>query len=885
MSPTLAPARSLLSSSALALLLSAAPLGSRAADGAAAAGQDQAPVQGRAALASTGQQASPGAQAPGKQAAPKPAQGPALRLNALEYLEMPGLNVMLAHDYYPESHQGGVGIIQNGLRVATNGDLRLESVPGQWQPVPSVGEREVDRATGEVRVRMKYPDTTKDRRGFNPIEYPDLRLSYTLRIIPEGAAFRLVVDLDEPLPAAWVGRVGLNIELFPGILFGKAYSLGGYNRLFPRQDSGPRAPGPDGVEPAPLARGPRLLVAPGDPRQALAIEVRTGGEIQLLDGRARHSNGWYVVRSLVPAGATRGAVEWLVTPQAQPGWLSEPVIQVSQVGYHPAEPKVAVLELDRSDSTRHPVELLRSGPDGALVPVLSAKATEWGDFLRYHYLQFDFTQVREPGVYVLRYGAQRSSPFVIGDTLYRQGVWQPTLEYFLPVQMCHMRINDRYRVWHGACNLDDARMAPVNHNHFDGYLQGPSTLSPFKPGEHVPGLDRGGWHDAGDYDLRVESQAETLHGLALARELFGAALDNTSIDQSTRVVELQQPDGKPDILQQIEHGALSIVAGHKALGRLYRGVIEPTKRQYTHLGDAATMTDNLPFSQPAAGLAVPPVGQPGSPDDRWVFTEENPRRELQVASGLASSARVLRDFNPALAADCLRIARELWESAGAVAPGLRLEAAVELLQATQDPRYVRFLVENVETLTAAPGTRKGPPPNFGALARSASLVSDSHYRERVRTLMQAHAARLAELGRRTPYGVPYEPDIWGAGWGIQAFGREQYFLHSAYPDLFPAEPLHRALQFILGAHPGSNNASFVSGVGSKSVLQAYGVNRGDASHIPGGSVSGTALIRPDFPELLEWPFLWQQTEYCLGAPTSDYVFLVLAADSLLSARK
>ena len=65
----------------------------------------------------------------------------ALRINALEYLEMPGLNVMLAHDFYPESHQGGVGVIQNGLRVATNGDLRLEPTPGQWQPVPKVGTR------------------------------------------------------------------------------------------------------------------------------------------------------------------------------------------------------------------------------------------------------------------------------------------------------------------------------------------------------------------------------------------------------------------------------------------------------------------------------------------------------------------------------------------------------------------------------------------------------------------------------------------------------------------------------------------------------------------------------------------------------------------------
>ena len=62
---------------------------------------------------------------------------------------------------------------------------------------------------------------------------------------------------------------------------------------------------------------------------------------------------------------------------------------------------------------------------------------------------------------------------------------------------------------------------------------------------------------------------------------------------------------------------------------------------------------------------------------------------------------------------------------------------------------------------------------------------------------------------------------------------------------------------------------------------AYGVNRGDGSYIPGGIASGTALIRPDFPELLDWPFLWQQGEYCLGRPTSDYIFLVLAVDHVL----
>ena len=89
--------------------------------------------------------------------------------------------------------------------------------------------------------------------------------------------------------------------------------------------------------------------------------------------------------------------------------------------------------------------------------------------------------MKEPGVYVVRYGDQVSNPFRINADVFAREVWQPTLEYFLPAQMCHMKVLEKYRLWHGACHLDDARMAPVNHNHFDGYLQGPSTLTNYQP--------------------------------------------------------------------------------------------------------------------------------------------------------------------------------------------------------------------------------------------------------------------------------------------------------------------------------------------------------------------------------------------------------------------
>jgi len=799
-----------------------------------------------------------------------------LKLNDLEYLEMTGLNVMLAHDYYPESHQGGVGVIQNGLRVATNGDLRLEPTPGQWSPVPKVGPRVVDRERHEISVRMEFPDEAKDKKGFNPIDYPDLRFAYVVHVYPDGEGFRIVVDLDEPLPHEWIGKVGFNFELFPGYFFGKTFTLGGACGIFPRQANGPGAYDADGqYQIAPLATGPRLVVAPESERLRMTIEAEAGGDLQLIDGRGRHNNGWFVVRALVPAGATKGAIEWKVTPHAIPGWKSTPVVQVSQVGYHPDQPKIAVIELDRTDDARPPVTLLKVSDTGGFEEVRQEKASEWGRFLRYHYLQFDFSDVREPGMYVVRYGDIQSDPFGISPDIYARGVWQPTVEYFLPVQMCHMRVTESYRVWHGACHLDDATMAPTNHNHFDGYIQGHSTLTQFASGQHVPHLNYGGWHDAGDYDLRVESQADTVHELALAYELFDLKYDNTTIDQTAKTVEMLRPDGVPDVLQQVEHGVLSILGGFLAMGRTYRGIIEPTLGQYVHLGDAATQTDNRVFEETDEELAI---GRSGSRDDRWVFTEENPRRELGTAAALAAASRIFKGYNEVLAGNCLAVAAELYERASEQNSLDRFEAALELLQATGLTQFADFILSITDEICAHP-SRVG-----WIAARSLPLVNDVAYSARVRESLRRYRAEVDEMERRTPYGLPYEPDIWGAGWGIQRFGVEQFWLHRHCPDIFPRSYMLHAVNFILGCHPGPNNVSFVSGVGSRSLIPGYGVNRADFSFIPGGIGSGTALIRPDFPELLEWPYLWQQTEYCMGHPTSDYVFLIAAADHLLNER-
>jgi hypothetical protein len=792
------------------------------------------------------------------------------KLNTQEYFERPGINVMYGQDYYPEGHQGGLSIIMHDERIASNGDVRLEPSPGQWSPIPKPGKREANAATQEIRVALAYPDAERDRKGFNPIIYPDLALNYTVRARPEGQSIRVSVDFDAPVPQEWVGKVGFNLELFPGLLFGKSYRLGTRDGVFARQPSGP------GEIPI-LARGKRLEVAPETELYHLTIESVRGGELELLDGLGNHNNGWFVVRSLAPAGATSNAIEWLVTPHAKEGWMRAPVIQVSQVGYHPAQPKQVIVELDVRETKRENVILQRVGQAGQVKTVIDRKPEEWGKFLRYQYARLDFSDVKEPGLYVVRYGEKVTHPFRINADVFTREVWQPTLEYFLPAQMCHMKVLQKYRMWHGACHLDDARMAPVSHNHFDGYLQGPATLTNYQPGEPVPNLNRGGWHDAGDWDLRVESQSDTIYGLALAWELFHVDYDNTSIDQATLVTEIHQPDGKPDVLQQLEHGVLSVVMGYESMGRLYRGIIEPTLRQYVFLGDGALMTDNVVFDpKKTPESSAPAVGLPGSADDRWVFTEENPRRELLAAASLAAASRALEGYNDDLAARALKTAVAIYDRATPQEPLARVGAATELFIATKDPRYRRLLIDQRDAI-ATNIERVG-----WVVGRTLPLVKDKRYTKAIRDAVAAYRVKVDGLAKETPYGVPYKPDIWGAGWNIQRFGWDQWMLHLSFPDLFPRTYALQALSFILGVHPGSNTASFVSGVGANSLTAAYGFNRADWSHIPGGSASGTALIRPDFPELKTWPFFWQQTEYVLGRGTTDYLLLVLAADHVLN---
>jgi endoglucanase len=772
-----------------------------------------------------------------------------LSINDQGYFEMPGLDVIVFDDYYPGGHQSGITIIQNGVRVAASGDIRLEGFAEK-------GPKKVDRSAGSIQVQMNYPE---------------LAVRYSVQFKADGHKIVVTADLDQPLPQEWRGKAWFQLELFPATLFGKSWNMDNQTGFFPTDSYGPL----EGKDLKPYAEGKVLVIAPETDAQRMTIRALKG-DIQLADGRIDRKASWFVVRSAIPSDQTKGVAEWEIDAVALKDYIYPPVIHISQIGYLPDEPKKAVIELDKRVNNYGTADIMKINADGSKTKVLSAPAVQWGKYLRYNYAICDFTNLKDPGLYMIQYGDVASNLFRISSDIYDRYVWQPTLEYFLPVQMCHMRVEQGSRVWHDWCHLDDAVMAPVNHVHFDGYRQGPETFTEFKYPQHVPYLDRGGWHDAGDYDLRIESQAVSTWRLAMMYELFHIDLDATTVDQVNRITTIHKPDGIPDALEQVEHGLFTILGGYKGLGRLYRGMISPTRKQYSLQGDGSAQTDNLIYSRdlPEGGKTA---YQSSVPDDNWVFTEDDAGHEFIGVATLAAASRVMKSWKAETSAECIRVAEELYTvSVKKPMVDERIAAAAELYTTTGNKKYLDAIIAQKDYILAhMPGTA-------WAVGMIYKNITDPKFRQDMDKAVVDFAAKIEKENASTPFGVPYKPDVWGYGWNIQSLGVEQYFLVTGFPGVFKPDRIFNALQYVLGCHPGSNTASFASGVGVKSLTAAYGVNRADLSYIPGGVASGTAIIRPDFPELKEnWSFLWQQTEYVMGGGETDFMFLVLATNQLL----
>ena len=284
------------------------------------------------------------------------------------------------------------------------------------------------------------------------------------------------------------------------------------------------------------------------------IRISSDSELKLFDGRMLAQNGWFVLRTVLPKDKTGKVVTWTVEPYAVPNWIREPNIGFSQVGYTPEQSKVAVIELDKNDKVKPTAQLFRIKADGTQEKAFQGKISSWGNYYKYNYVKFDFSSVREPGIYYIQYGDTKTNNFLIDEHVYDK-ITDATTDVWVPIHMNHMYVNEGYRTWHGEPFKEGYLQAPPS-DHFDLHSQGATTDTKYKPYELIPGLNVGGFFDAGDFDIETGSNISVVENFIRTWELFKPQRDETFVSEEQRYVDLHRPDGVPDILQFIEHGVL-----------------------------------------------------------------------------------------------------------------------------------------------------------------------------------------------------------------------------------------------------------------------------------------------------------------------------------------
>ena len=117
-----------------------------------------------------------------------------LKLNDREYFERQGVNILVFSNSFNggfnDEKNSGIEIIQHGVRSIQGGAVRLNNTPEQWDLVPKMTSRKVNREDGSIEVTMRYDDYDFDSRAV---------------VTAKGKAVEIAIWLDKPVPEKLAG--------------------------------------------------------------------------------------------------------------------------------------------------------------------------------------------------------------------------------------------------------------------------------------------------------------------------------------------------------------------------------------------------------------------------------------------------------------------------------------------------------------------------------------------------------------------------------------------------------------------------------------------------------------------------------------------------------
>lgn len=161
-----------------------------------------------------------------------------LKINDLEYFETQGVNVLVYSNLFTggfnDEKNAGIELIHHGVRTVQGGAARLSNTPEQWDLIPAISDRKVDRASNTIEAALRYNDYDFNSR---------------VVVTAKGKGVEIAVYLDKPLPAALEGKAGFNLEFLPSQYWQKTYLMDGRYNRFPRYVVGNTVTKPNSEKP------------------------------------------------------------------------------------------------------------------------------------------------------------------------------------------------------------------------------------------------------------------------------------------------------------------------------------------------------------------------------------------------------------------------------------------------------------------------------------------------------------------------------------------------------------------------------------------------------------------------------------------------------------
>src|ERR1700760_3938275 len=112
-----------------------------------------------------------------------------LKINDSGYFEKRGVNILVFSGQYNgmffDEKTAGIEIIHHGVRTSTGGAVRLQNTPEQWDLIPVLQSRKVDKEHGSIEAVLKYKEYDFVSR---------------LVVTAKDKGVEVSVYLDKPLP-------------------------------------------------------------------------------------------------------------------------------------------------------------------------------------------------------------------------------------------------------------------------------------------------------------------------------------------------------------------------------------------------------------------------------------------------------------------------------------------------------------------------------------------------------------------------------------------------------------------------------------------------------------------------------------------------------------